>query len=261
MQLEDARIILHQPAAGGYRRIVFEASEIADQTRPGQFVHLRVPTLPDTALRRPFSICLASEGTIHILYKEVGIGTAALAALPEGTTVSLIGPLGNGFPVPAADALPLLVGGGYGVAPLLFLATSLKRPGILFVGGRTAADILLTDEFTALGWEVQIATEDGSRGTTGLVTTALDTWLDQHGQQPAEWFACGPDGLLRAVGDRAIAHNCRAWLSLDKHMGCGIGACLACVQRLQRPDGSQYLGRVCRDGPIFEAREIVWEEA
>ena len=98
MQLDDARIILHQPAEGGYRRIVFEAPEIADQARPGQFVHLRVPTLSDTSLRRPFSICLASEGSLHILYKEVGLGTAALAALPVGATASLIGPLGNGFP-------------------------------------------------------------------------------------------------------------------------------------------------------------------
>ncbi len=121
---------------------------------------------------------------------------------------------------------------------------------------------------------MQIATEDGSLGTTGLVTAALDAWLDEHerggraspqaatNDPPAlEWFACGPDGLMRAVGERAIARNCRAWLSLDKHMGCGIGACLACVQRLQTPNGSQYLGRVCCDGPVFEAREIVWEEA
>ena len=90
------------------------------------------------------------------------------------------------------------------------------------------------------------------------MTAALDPWLRAHAAEALEFFACGPDGMLRAVGQRAVVGGWTAWLSLDKHMGCGMGACLACVQRLRRPDGAEYWGRVCRDGPIFEARQVVW---
>ena len=152
----------------------------------------------------------------------------------------------------------MLVGGGYGVAPLLFLATRLGRRGSLFVGGRTEEDVLLADEFRALGWDVRIATEDGSAGVRGRVTVAIDAALASVPAGGAEWFVCGPDGLLRAVGALAGERGETAWLSLDKHMACGVGACLACVQTLRRKDGSTWIGRVCKDGPVFESREIVW---
>ena len=133
-------------------------------------------------------------------------------------------------------------------------------PGFVFIGGATAEDILCADELESLDWEVRIATEDGSLGEKGLVTTILDGWLaDRDEEIGPEFFACGPDGMLKAVGDRAIGTGCRGWLSLDKHMGCGVGACLACVQRVRAEDGTETWKRVCRDGPIFEAREIVWQ--
>lgn len=258
MHITEATITRHEPAPGGYRLIVFDAPKLATAANPGQFAHVRVPNLWQSALRRPFSLCRVEGQHVSILYKNVGVGTAALAQLPVGTKVNLLGPLGNGFPTDIGNRQPVLVGGGYGVAPLLFLATRLARMGLLFAGGRTAADILLRQEFEALGWDVRLTTEDGSLGLKGRVTDALDAWLATADAAASEWFACGPDGLLRAVGDRAMARGCRAWLSLDKHMGCGVGACLACVQTLRREDGSQHVGRVCRDGPIFEAREIVW---
>ena len=140
------------------------------------------------------------------------------------------------------------------------MASRTPTKGILFVGGRRAIDILCVDLFEAIGWEVQIATEDGSLGEKGLVTELLDRWLARGGsEQSPELFACGPDGLLKAVGDRAIAAGRPGWLSLDKHMGCGVGACLACVQKILQEDGTVVWKRVCKDGPIFEAREIVWE--
>ena len=128
------------------------------------------------------------------------------------------------------------------------------------MGGRTTADVLMCDEFERMGWRVHVATQDGSRGETGLVTVPLDRELAQlkAERQTAELYACGPDGMLKAVGERALATGCRGWLSLDKHMVCGVGACLACVQNLRRTDGSTWIGRVCHDGPIFEAREIIW---
>jgi len=142
----------------------------------------------------------------------------------------------------------------------LFLAMRLKDKGAVFMGGRTAQDILLVDEFTALGWDVQVATEDGSLGIKGYVTNAIEKYKLPPTPYPLPpvFYACGPDGMLRAIGDVAQKMGAKAWLSLDKHMGCGVGACLACIQTLRKPDGSEWIGRVCKDGPVFESREIVW---
>jgi len=262
MRMCEATIVRHEPAGGGYRLVTFESPALAEAAKPGQFLHVRVPNLWQGALRRPFSICQVEKAFVSILYKTVGSGTEALARIPAGARVNLLGPLGHGFPTEIGDRIPVLVGGGYGVAPLLFLASRIpRRAGLLFAGGRTGSDILLREAFEALGWEIHLATEDGSIGTAGRVTDALDRWAEHAPPANCAFFACGPDGMLKAVGDRAIAWNCPAWLSLDKHMGCGVGACLACVQTLRRDDGTSYKGRVCRDGPVFEARQIVWENA
>lgn len=256
MQDVAAKLISIRPLAQGYSVLTLEAPAIAAEASPGQFVHVRIPTLEASRLRRPFSIYDAdpATGRLFVLYKVVGLGTRHLAALLEGTTLQVLGPIGTPFPL-TPEGTPYLVGGGYGVAPLWFLATRLPRKGILFVGGRTAADILETERFREAGWEVRIATQDGSLGTQGLVTAPLDVALNEG--QKAELYACGPDGMLRAVGERAIRHGIKGWLSLDKHMVCGVGACLACVQRVRTSEGER-LARVCVDGPIFEAREIVW---
>lgn len=248
------------PINADYRCLVLHAPDIACTARPGQFVHLRVTGLEPSALRRPFSIYHAAGDLLSVLYKTVGRGTEQLGRLRVGDTLTAMGPLGNGFPIETEPRTPLLVAGGYGVAPLAFLARQLPTRGMVMIGGRTTADILCEDDFVDLGWEVQVATLDGSRGTHGLVTVLLDNWLACHAMQPATFYACGPDGMLRAVGERAMRTGSRAWLSLDKHMVCGVGACLACVQRLRRPDGSTWIARVCRDGPVFEAHDIIWED-
>lgn len=254
-----AQVVSQQAITGSYQCLDLEAPAIAQAAKPGQFVHLRVTGLESSALRRPFSIYGVTNTRILILYKTVGRGTEQLTRLKAGDTLAVMGPLGNGFPLQTEGQTPILVAGGYGVAPLAFLAQRLSVTGIVMIGGRTASDILCAEQFTRLGWEVQVATMDGSLGVDGLVTTLLDSWLNKHAMQPAEFFACGPDGMLRAVGERASRAGSRAWLSLDKHMVCGVGACLACVQRLRRPDGSTWMARVCKDGPVFEAQEIVWE--
>lgn len=244
--------------AQGYQVLTFDAPEIASQAQPGQFVHVQVPTLEPSRLRRPFSIYDADpvSGKLYVLYKVVGFGTQRLSTLPTGTSMQILGPIGKPFPLNPSGT-PYLVGGGYGVAPLWFLATRLPRKGVLFVGGRTAADILETERFKTLGWEVRVATQDGSLGVSGLVTAPLDEALAEN--PLAELYACGPDGMLKAVGERAIQHGIKGWLSLDKHMVCGIGACLACVQKIRKEGtGDERLARVCVDGPVFESREIVW---
>lgn len=252
----DVTILEIRPLPGNYAVLTLDAPAIAAEARPGQFVHVRVPTLEASRLRRPFSIYDAdpATGRLYVLYKNIGLGTSALAALPVGTRLRVLGPIGTAFPLDPQGE-PYLVAGGYGVAPLWFLATRLPRKGTLFVGGRTAADILETERFADLGWTVKVATQDGSRGQAGLVTLPLDEALAAN--PDAELYACGPDGMLKAVGDRAIAHGIRGWLSLDKHMVCGVGACLACVQKIRR-GGVERLERVCVDGPVFESREIVW---
>ena len=254
-----SKVLRQTPLTAGYWQLELEAPALAGQALPGQFVHVRVPGLEQVSLRRPFSIFGAQDGVLKILYKTVGRGTAQMNRLVPGDVLQVIGPLGNGFPL-EPKSVPVLVAGGYGVAPLCFLAGRLARKGVVLAGGRTADDVLSIEEFERLGWQVRVATQDGSRGEQGLVTVLLDRELERlkaDGQQ-AELFACGPDGMLRAVGARAIAAGCRGWISLDKHMVCGVGACLACVQNLKREDGTQWIGRVCHDGPIFEAREIVW---
>lgn len=261
MRTEIGTVIAHISMGPEYRVLTVKLPGMTHEARPGQFVHLRIAQLHDALLRRPFSIYRVEGQHLSILYKTVGRGTAAMQSLKTGDNLSLIGPLGNGFPLELkTHTIPVLVAGGYGVAPLYFLARSLPRKGVLFVGGAKAEDILLTREFELLGWEVRIATDDGSLGTRGLVTVPLDTWLkDLPAGCAPEFFACGPNGMLKAVGDRAQNGQWNAWLSLDRHMGCGVGACLACVQKV-RLSGQETLARVCKDGPVFEAREVIWNE-
>jgi dihydroorotate dehydrogenase electron transfer subunit len=257
MHVEDGQILAHQAVGASYRILTLTLPTIAPLARPGQFVHLRLAMLQDAVLRRPFSIYRVEGEQLSILYKSVGRGTAAMKGLQPGSVMSVIGPLGNGFPEPDPASRPVCVAGGYGVAPLSFFARRLGRPGVLFAGGAGGHDILCLEDFKALGWDVHVATEDGSIGTRGLVTAPLDAWLG--GQQgPLEFFACGPNGLLKAVGERAMRRNWKAWLSIDRHMGCAVGACLACVQKI-RKDGVDVLVRVCKEGPIFESRDVVWE--
>ena len=260
VEIETAKVVAHEAVSGPYKRLALAAPGIADAALPGQFVHLLVPRLDGAVLRRPFSIFEADRGMLGILYKPVGRGTEAMVALGRGDEVSLLGPLGNGFPCDHEDTIPVLVAGGYGVAPLCFLARRLPGTGSVFLGAATASDILCSSEFTDLGWDVHTATEDGSQGHHGLVTDPLRAWLGSlPGEPRTEFYACGPEGLLRAVGDLAQAAEAKAWLSLDKHMGCGVGACLACVQRIRDNGGTDHWARVCRDGPVFEARQIIWD--
>ena len=260
MQIEQACVLAHAGMAAGYRTIELASPGIAHAVQPGQFVHARIPRLEGATLRRPFSVCRADGDSIHILYKEVGRGTTFMTYLRPGDVIDLVGPLGHGFPAARAGTLPTLVAGGYGVAPLLFLASRLPSKGIAFVGAATADDLLCVQDFERLGWPVRVATDDGSTGVKGFVTNALDAWLaDRSGGPAPEFFACGPDGMLKAVAARAAPLGASAWLSLDKHMGCGVGACLACVQKIRQADGAVQWLRVCREGPVFESRTIVWE--
>lgn len=264
MLIENTRILSHRLLKGGYRLLTLKSEKIAPLVQPGQFVHLRVASLADAVLRRPFSIFRAQAGRLAILYKTVGKGTKAMESLRAGDKVNILGPLGNGFPKARKHNLPVLVAGGYGMAALYLTAQRTKVKGIVFVGGKSADDILCTDDFRKLGWDVRVATEDGSAGQKGLVTRILDDWLKKElrGRTP-EFFACGPNGLLKAVCKRIEHGNWLGWVSMDRHMGCGLGACLACVQKVRTQDAAGketwIWARVCTEGPVFACRDIAWE--
>lgn len=265
MLIENTIVLSHSLFKGGYWLLTLKSKRIAPMVQPGQFVHLRVPPSADAILRRPFSVFRAQAGRLAIFYKTVGKGTQAMESLCAGDAVNILGPLGNGFPNVRKNSLPVLVAGGYGMAALYLVAQRTRVKGIVFVGGKCADDILCVDDFRRLGWNVRVATEDGSTGQKGLVTRILDTWLNRkrHGQQ-LEFFACGPNGLLKAICKRAGRGGWDGWISMDRHMGCGLGACLACVQKVRRQDAAGKntwdWARVCTEGPVFACRDIVWDD-
>jgi dihydroorotate dehydrogenase electron transfer subunit len=257
---QTVQIVSNERDTDLYFRLVVRTAQMAPLVQPGQFAHVRILPLKDALLRRPFSIFQVSGDTLSILYKTIGRGTEVLSLMRPGEELSMIGPLGHGFTVPPpAGQTPLLVAGGYGMAALYLLAQRSPQRGIVFVGGRRRVDILCEEEFGALGWEVRVTTEDGSRGDKGLVTQALQTELERRAPG-CKLFACGPTPMLKAVGRLAAEFKLPAELSLDEHMGCGIGVCLTCVVPVKAGDGWEYQ-RTCTEGPVFDSRQIAWEAA
>jgi dihydroorotate dehydrogenase electron transfer subunit len=257
---ETAQIVSNERETDLYFRLALHAPQIAGRVQPGQFVHVRVLPLRNALLRRPFSVFQAEGESVSILYKAVGQGTNVMSRMRPGEELSLIGPLGHGFTVPAAGGeIPLLVAGGYGMAALYLLARHSPQKGIAFVGGRRRVDILCESEFRALGWDVRVATEDGSHGEKGLVTDPLVKELKRAGAG-TKIFACGPTPMLRAVGRIAEEFGVPTELSMDEHMCCGVGVCLTCVIPV-RIGGAWEYQRTCTEGPVFDSRRIAWEAA
>ncbi|MFZ1074277.1 MAG: dihydroorotate dehydrogenase electron transfer subunit [Verrucomicrobiia bacterium] len=255
---QTVQIVSNERDTDSYFRLVLRAPQIAPLIQPGQFSHVRVPTIKDALLRRPFSIFQVEDDTFSILYKTVGKGTEALSRMGTGEELSVIAPVGHGFAVPKRGSeTPLLVAGGYGMAAMYLLAQRSPQRGIVFVGGRRRVDILCEKEFHALGWAVRVTTEDGSHGEKGLVTKPLQAELKRHAKG-RKLFACGPTGMLRAVGKIAEDFNVPAELSMDEHMCCGVGVCLTCVIPVKTSDGWEYQ-RTCTEGPVFDARKVLWE--
>jgi dihydroorotate dehydrogenase electron transfer subunit len=221
---------------------------------PGQFVMLSIPGTV-TFLRRPFGIAHLKGGLAEICYKVVGKGTRALSQAPVGTAINVLGPCGRGYALPVKSETAVLVAGGYGIAPLCGLAHHLrqdKRTVRLYYGGKRKGDLFCLDELRQMGVDLRLTTEDGSIGEKGLVTGLLERELSSI-EKPA-LFACGPKGLVEAVAGLGLASNLPTQVSMDTYMACGLGVCLGCV--CQNAEG-EYV-RVCREGPVFEARELDW---
>ena len=257
IQQIKAKIVANQRLSGNYGHLEFTSGTIARQARAGQFVNIRVTDACEPLLRRPISIHMVRAPRVKIIYEIIGIGTQLLSERKPGEFLDIIGPLGNGFDysrplVKSAQGKNILIAGGMGVAPLVFLAEKLKlsKPLVL-IGARSQKQILCVQEFKAMGCTVKLATEDGSVGFKGRVTDLLKTVLEQI--QPVGLFSCGPHPMLKTVAQVAHENKITAQLSLEEHMACGIGACLGCVVATK----SGYKS-VCKDGPVFSSEELLW---
>ncbi|MBO4633599.1 MAG: dihydroorotate dehydrogenase electron transfer subunit [Lentisphaeria bacterium] len=258
----ECRIKNNEALKSGYRRIVFDAPEVAARAKGGQFVHVQISPMRDRILRRPFSISNAdpASGELTVVYKVVGRGTAELAQMRAGESCRILGPLGNAYTVPDAETFPILVAGGYGTAALYLTAKNAPRKGILLLGARTKDDLILVEDFERLGFEVRIATNDGSAGQRGFVTELLSGALSGRDKAKCMVYGCGPTPMLLALGRLTLDQEVRAELSLDQHMCCGVGACFACVVKIKdpaSPDGWRY-SRSCKEGPVYNATEVYY---
>ena len=255
-------ILSNEVLADNYYRVCFHAPEICRIAQPGQFVHVKINALRERLLRRPFSICNVEPetGSLSIVYKRVGAGTDVLASLPPGAHCDLLGPLGKPFSLPSPEETPVLLAGGYGAAATYLLARRSPKAGLLLLGARSKEDLLLIRDYEALGFDVKLATEDGSRGQRGYVTTLLPDLL-QDKSKNFRFYACGPHPMLMALGKILLeAQYPDSELSLDHRMCCGVGACFACVVKVkaETPEGWRY-ARTCTEGPVFRASEVYYE--
>jgi dihydroorotate dehydrogenase electron transfer subunit len=278
--VEDARVVSHTAWEGGQYVITLDAPRIAARAKAGAFVHLTCdPHLP---MRRPLSLQRVdiTRGTIEILYKVVGEGTRRLSAARVGETLSCMGPIGNGFAADPQRSRALLVGGGVGLPPMVFLAEALHAAGghdpIVLLGSEipfpfdptlsrhTAAGIPsgvthAHPELDALGIVSRLSSGAGFDGCyAGYVTDLACEWLQSLGPRDLEQvaiYACGPTPMLRAVARVARRFNVPAQVSLEEYMACAVGGCAGCAVPVTTTEGT-YMKRVCVDGPVFNAQEV-----
>lgn len=259
--LAEAEVLDNREVARGYYRLQIRAPQLAATARPGQFALLRCTPAEQTdpLLRRPLSLHSVNqqEKWVTFLYRVAGRGTGLLSHLEPGDTINYLGPLGNGFAPVSPASNVAVVGGGIGIAPLVYLAQTAHMAGCqvhVFLGARTADSLLVDPWLVRAATTLQLATDDGSRGEKGTVVDLLQ----RH--QPLlnrchRVYICGPEPMMAA----AVA-LCRTWkidcqISLESFMACGVGACLGCACRTC---GSDQYKRVCTDGPVFDGKEVIF---
>lgn len=239
---------------GSFLKLTFSAPELAREAKPGQFLNVRVSETLDPLLRRPFSIHDVVGDEMSVLISLRGKGTEILSEKKVGDELNILGNLGNFFPEPDQSKTPVFIAGGVGIAPFLFFARSVStRPKLLF-GARKAEmipDLSLYEEVA----DVEISTEDGSRGVKGSVLDIMDN-CDIGG---CVFYACGPEGMLRAIASGLSSRpdsmiRAKAYFSLETYMACGFGACKGCA--VETSSGEMKLA--CQDGPIFPWNEVVF---
>jgi len=250
-----AKILFNEKIISGHYKMCLHALGIAQEAKPGQFVHIKIKDGYDPLLRRPFSIHRCEGEKIEILYKVVGRGTEFLSRKKVGNEIDTLGPLGQGFKISPDLKKIVLVAGGMGIAPLYFLAEKLNRENILILlGAESKEKVLYLENLKNLNVKVQIATEDGSQGYKGLLSEFFFHLLKENSQIDLV-CACGPIPMLKKIAQLSLKYKIPCQVSLEQRMGCGIGVCLGCTIKGE----SSYL-RVCSDGPVFQANQILWKE-
>jgi len=264
---QKAAEVLSLKKTGAYHSLTLVAPEIAEQARPGQFVEISVPGNRSYLLRRPFSIHSASKrggwaGTLEVAFADVGPGTSWLTQLKPHDFVDVIGPLGRPFLYPRDLTSCLLVGGGYGAAPLYFLAEELRARGKrvdMIIGARDQDRVFKAVEGKRLSNVITITSEDGSVGDRGKVTDVLPAMVSRCRTEMV--YACGPNPMLRAVAEYCTQHRIPSQVALEEMMACGLGVCWTCVVPVIRKDGQGWDNlRACVEGPVFSGARVWWEK-
>ncbi|TRZ48682.1 MAG: dihydroorotate dehydrogenase electron transfer subunit [Dehalococcoidia bacterium] len=227
--------------------------QIAPEAKPGQFVMVRCGE--DTLLRRPLSIHQLDGNKLALLFTVVGKGTHWLSQRQAGNNIDLLGPLGNGFSIHPASHNLLLVAGGIGIAPLYSLASSASKEGYsirILLGARTATQLYLKEyQYQPIKAEFVLVTEDGTTDEKGIITNLIPKYIDWADQI----FACGPVGMYRTMAQMPELKNKPVQISLEVRMGCGLGVCYGCTVKTKNG-----LKQVCKDGPVFDLDDILWDE-
>jgi len=263
------KILSKKEVAPNIHLIRLDAPAIAQDTLPGQFIHIRCSQNYHPLLRRPISIYRIDKekGEIYILFQVVGEGTKLLSQRAVGDNLDILGPIGNGFNIYPKSKKIMIVGGGIGVAPLLALCEESIRQEkeVRVLIGALKKELVIEEEnFRNLGAKVDVATDDGSYQYKGLVTDLLERAV-KGGWLADQIFACGPKPMLKKINEIALQANINCQVSLEERMACGIGACLGCVCKIKTKDKKEdkvkyEYKRVCVDGPIFEGSEVVWDD-
>lgn len=253
---DHCSIVSQREIAENIYELILRGELSSQMNEPGQFVHVKVAQGYDPLLRRPISIAHIDQENqeFTLIYRKDGRGTSILSSKKTSETIDILGPLGHGFPVEETKAgeTALLVGGGIGVPPLYELSKQLVKKGVNVIhvlGFQNEAAMFYEDKFKSLG-PTYVTTVDGSYGTKGFVTDVIKDL------QFNTIFSCGPTAMLKAL-EAGYASSKKVYLSLEERMGCGIGACFACVcHTADDPTGYSYK-KVCTDGPVFKAGEVV----
>lgn len=234
--------------------------EVAAEAKAGQFVHIRVPGY---TLRRPISICEIDRenGSIKIVFEVRGGGTEVMSGFGFGHGIDMIAPLGNGFSIAEIPEgkNAVVVGGGIGVPPMCgavaeHIGKNKNQQVKAIIGFRSKDKVILEEDLKRIGAQVTVCTDDGSYGENGVVTVPLENELEKG--NTAVIYACGPTPMLKAVIETAKKYNVPCQVSLEQRMACGVGACVGCACNIRR-DGKDLVLRVCKDGPVFKAEEVV----
>lgn len=255
-------ILSNEKVAADHYLLRCECLDIARHVRPGQFVHVLISHGAGLLLRRPFTIYTVERDQITMLYQIIGEGTQRLSEMQKGATLQMLGPLGNTFRIASTPEPAILVGGGAGIASLMLLAVVLRERGIQtlgLVGAQHRARLLSVADLKSIGVSVKIATDDGSSGHHGFITDILVDMLHETDWQRPTIYACGPAGMLAAVTKIAADFGVPAQVAMENRMGCAMGVCLGCVCPIRIGANQVEYQRVCTEGPVFNATDIVWD--